>query len=503
MLKRFLCCLLCMLLAVVPALSVAEGPTFTMAGYDGEDSTHVWGTNGFFIRMQERTGVSFTFQQYNKRAEWQAAKNAMFAQGGQLPDVLFKAALTTDELIRYTESGQLIDLKPLLEENAPNLWQLLQEHPDWLQAITLPNGKIGALPAIQETGPQDAMWINKDWLEQLKLDMPTDLESLRKVLTAFRDRDPNQNGKKDEIPMLFLGPWELKFFSHAFGVVANDYNVYLDEAGTVHYWPNEDSFVEFLREMRALFADGLLDPGGFTTADALRRVTDDKATNTYGAMFAPTPMNLVTYEMGKSYTLLEPLKYNGTQVYRDLFGQITRGTFAITSACADPAALLRWVDVLYSEEGAIEAMVGVLNENYIMDETGAWDWKGGVDSMNADMVAQLSLYDTGDMPWMFPQAFYNRYMDQSVVSVNHDMEKLAAIVVAPFPHSYTLTQEQNAQAAALQQELGTYVDESIARFVNGEWEINDETIASFREGLVQRGMEDMVAFWQNVAGELK
>ena len=129
----------------------------------------------------------------------------MFAENGQLPDVLFKAALTTEELIRYTESGQLIDLLPLLEENAPNLWALLTENPDWLKAITLPSGKVGALPTIQELSPQNAMWINQSWLDTLNLEKPTDMESLRKVLTAFRDRDPNQNNKKDEIPMLFLG----------------------------------------------------------------------------------------------------------------------------------------------------------------------------------------------------------------------------------------------------------------------------------------------------------
>ena len=52
-------------------------------------------------------------------------------------------------------------MAPLLEENAPNLWALLEAHPDWREAITLPNGKIAALPAIQELAPQNAMWINQ------------------------------------------------------------------------------------------------------------------------------------------------------------------------------------------------------------------------------------------------------------------------------------------------------------------------------------------------------
>lgn len=163
MLKRFLCLALCVLL--LPVAAATAETTFSMAGYDGEDSNHDWETNQFFTRMQERTGISFTFQEYKSSSDWQKAKEQMFATG-ELPDVLFKASLTSEELIRYTDSGQLIDLKPLLEENAPHLWALLTENPDWMEAITLPNGKIGALPAIHSASTQDVLWIQPDLAEQ-------------------------------------------------------------------------------------------------------------------------------------------------------------------------------------------------------------------------------------------------------------------------------------------------------------------------------------------------
>ena len=457
MLRRALCCMICLMLAAAPAL--AEG-AFTMAGYDGENSTHDWNTNGFFVRMQERTGLTFTFDQYTSLEKWEAAKEAMFAPGGELPDVLFKAALTTEEMIRYSDSGQLIDLGPLLEENAPKLWALLEAHPDWREAITLPNGKIVALPAIQELAPQNAMWINQAWLDRLGLEAPTDWDSLRQVLTAFRDRDPNGNGRRDEIPFAFLGPWELKFFSHAWGVAVNDYNIYLDEAGQVHYWPAEDS---------------------------------------YGVFFAPTPVNLVPYDMSADYVLLEPLTFEGEQIYRDLYGEVTRGTFAITSACEDPAALLAWVDVLYTEEGAIEALAGIEGEDYVVDEDGNWDWKGGIESMTASTLSELSVYDTGDMPWLFPDAFYDRYKEETVLRVNRELRKLDAYVVKPFP-VYTLTEEESARALALQSQLGPYVDETLARVVLGE--IDAGEAQAFVEGLKERGMQDMLDLWQSVANRL-
>ncbi len=498
MFKRMLALLCCLMVILVPSFSMAQ-TSFTMAGYDGEDSTRDWATNGFFTRMEARTGISFTFQQYNQQSKWQAAKDAMFAQGGQMPDVLFKAALTTDELIRYTESGQLIDLLPLLPENAPNLWALLEANPDWLKAITLPNGKVGALPAIQTLRTQNAMWINTSWLEAVNMDMPTDMESLRKVLTAFRDKDPNGNGKQDEVPMLFLGPWELKFFGHAWGAAANDFNIYLAQDGKVHFWPQEDSFFEMAETLRGMYADGLLDPNGFNTADALRRVTDTKAPITYGAFFAPSPVSLLSYSAAaENYSVMMPFAYEGKQIYRDLIGAVTRGTFAITSACEDPAALLKWVDVLYTEEGAVEAMAGEEDVNYYYREDGLWDWVGGAEGLGITGLSELTVYDTGDMPWLFPLDFNNLYFETDVGRMNDELMALNAVAVQPFP-VYTLTAEENAYVSQLQMQLGTYVDETLARMVLGEMEINEETKASFLQGLEERGVQDMIAFWQEIA----
>ena len=46
MIRRILGLLLCVLLAVMPALGMAQ-TTFTMAGFDGEDSTRDWPPTAF------------------------------------------------------------------------------------------------------------------------------------------------------------------------------------------------------------------------------------------------------------------------------------------------------------------------------------------------------------------------------------------------------------------------------------------------------------------------
>ena len=501
MLKRAVCLLCCVALTLLAPWDALAASSFRLAGFDGDDSNHTWADNAFFTRMEARTGVSFTFDEYTDYQKWQAAKQTMFTDG-TLPDVLFKAELTTREQITYAQQGKLIDLKPLLAENAPHLWALLNAHPEWLAAITLPDGQIVALPSINELPAQNAMWINRTWLDTLHLNAPTDLDSLVTVLRAFQTQDPNGNGKADEVPLSFLGPWDLKFLAHAVGLVADDNNLYVDAAGKVCFMPEQDAYLTLLKRLAAMYAEGLLDPNGFYTSDAFRTVTDSKATMTYGMFFGPNPMNLLPYDAAEQYELLPPLSSGGKQVYRELNGSIMRGTFAITSACKDPAAMLRWVDVLYTDEGAVEAMAGESGKDYTTDADGSWSYAGDVEALSSYILYNLSIYDTGNMPWLFPLDFYSRYGNASIGRVNTQLLSLREWIVKPFP-AYTLTPAQEDEIAPAQKALGRYVDESLARFVTGEWDVNDPAaISAYQSGLAAQGKDAFVAFWQEIADTL-
>ena len=494
--KRAFGLLLAVLLLI--SLQTASASSFLMAGYDGQDSNHNWETNVFFTRMEEKTGVSFTFDQYNDYKKWQNAKQKMFSSG-VLPDVLFKAALSEAEQMAYGEEGLLIDLLPLLPTYAPNLWALLQQNPEWLAAITLPDGKVVALPVINQLPSQNAMWINQTWLDTLKLDAPTDFASLEKVLNAFLTDDPNQNGKNDEIPLSFIGPWDLKFLAHGFGLVANDYNIYVDEAGQVQFMPLQERFVNFLQTLASFYQQGLLDENGFTTADALRSLNDSDDDVIYGILFGPNPYNLLAVDLGEQYTMLEPLAYEGKQIYRDLFGPVKGGAFAITSACSDPGALLSWADLLYTQEGAIEAMAGIKDKDYTVDSEGLWDYAIDLQEESSYILYDLSIYDSGSMPWLFPVDFYAAYELDSLRSITQCLLDFRESLVSPFPYYYMLSEDQHTVIDPLQLALGKYIDESIAEFILGEIDVhNADDIQAFYNGLQERGVHEFIAFWQSV-----
>ena len=211
-----------MLFSTACAESTQKAPDYLMEGYDGGFTYRVWETNLFFERMQEKTGISFQLRQYTDTDKWEERKRDIM-NGTDLPDVLFKAELSSAEVRDLYQNGYLIDLKPYLEAYAPDLWKLLLENAEWEKAITMADGAIPALPAINTLQNNDAMWINTSWLKKLKLEMPKTAEELTEVLRAFKTGDPNGNRQQDEIPLTFLGMWELRFLGHAFGIIDNDY----------------------------------------------------------------------------------------------------------------------------------------------------------------------------------------------------------------------------------------------------------------------------------------
>lgn len=493
--RRWIAWLLMIAMLMLTAGAYAEG-NYHMAGYDGDGANHDWLNNLFFQRMEEKTGITFSFDQQADYDAWQQTKADYLSGVKPMPDVLFKADLTPAETVELLESGKIIDLKPYLAEYAPNLTALLQAHPEWEKAITLPGGQIAALPSLDELQSTNAMWINRTWLENLNLSVPATAEELVAVLRAFRDGDPNHNGKRDEIPLTFIGMWDLKFLGHAFGIVANDYNVATDAAGNVFSVLPTDENRAFLTWLHGLWEERLIDRQGFRNTDSMRAITDSKADIPYGVLLGPTPLSLVPSAALTQYELLMPLTYNGQQVYRDLCGDVVRGTFAISADCPNPAALIAWVDRLYTEEGCRLAQAGLEGVEYSWNENGTWYWEADTETVANTILAESTIAEGGRAPgWVSPD-FQLAYEDAEPHRLIMAMQALKEKCVLPYPPTY-FTREELTRLNALQADLGYAAEQAMVWFVTGDVPLNDETWADFCKMLDGKGLNDMVALLQN------
>ena len=489
---RIVACLLVVCMLVSSAAAVAESTFFSMAGYDPQESGHVWDDNLFFRRMAEKTGIDFHFNEYTDEEEWTRAK-AGYTAGGELPEVLFKAELTNDETLALYEKGVLVDLKPYLAEHAPNLSALLAEHPEWEKAISLPDGAIAALPQINMIPTNNAIWINATWLNRLKLDMPSTPEAFLDVLRAFKTQDPNRNGKNDEVPLTFTGLWDLKFLAHAFGLIPNDYGMEVVDGKVVFDYTTE-RYREFLAFLHTMYEEKLVDPYGFTSLDTTRQITDTKAAITYGVVFGPTIMSMLPTSAIADYKVLV-MGEEGKRVYRSLVSEVTRGTFAVTSACKDIGKILSWVDFLYTDEGCFLATSGVEGDEYEKTSDGYWYWLDDIEYVQSSVLVDSTIAEGATAPMYMSAEYQLMFDDETTRSAVVELSELSRLAKLPYPLTF-MTAETKKEIASIWEQLGSWCEIAMTGFVTGDVELNDETWSSFCAEAEQRGASRLTDVFQ-------
>ncbi len=501
-------------LLLIWGAAAAEGtaaPNYVMEGYDGDNTGRTWETNLFFSRMREEyPDIRFMYRQAADSEEWKK-RTGEIIEGKNLPDVLFKAALTPSETRKMYEAGVLINLKPLItEERTPALFALLQEHPEWEKAITLPGGAIAALPMFNTLQSNDFMWINKDWLAALKLKTPTTADELTEVLRAFKKGDPNRNGSADEIPLTFISMWELRFLGHAFGIIDNDYYISVEEDGTVTSALASDRNRAFLTWLHTLWTEGLLDHDGFSRTDAMRlQSMKEVKTTPFGLIMCDTPLSALpagtsgqpTYFLDQ-YEIMKPLSCGGEQVYRDLTGDVIRGTFAITRDCADPARIMEWVDFLYSEKGALLAQYGAEGAEYTVDGQGMWKWTAESNTVRDTYLPQRTIGTGTQIPGIALEDFQLRGSDASARRIVQMMADFKPYSVNRHPY-IALSDADASELARIQAGVMPYAELAMACFVTGDQEMNDANWNTFCETVHEKGLDDAVAIWQRIYDEAK
>ena len=488
-----LCLVMGLTLWACAAGEAPKAPDYILEGFDGDNSNHEWETNLFFARMEERTGISFQFRQIKDYTQWEERKRAILA-GEDLPDVLFKAGLTPADTEQMYTAGIIMDLKPYLEAYAPDLWALLHEHEEWMEAVTMPDGSIPALPGINELPNNDVPWINTVWLDRVKMDVPTTAEELTEVLRAFRDNDPNRNNRADEVPLTFIGFWELRFLGHAFGIVDNDYYVSVEDGRVVSHLTAAENRT-FLEWLHLLWEERLIDRHGFNNSDTLRQITDEKAAIPYGVMLSTTPLSVVPGAALEQYAVMDPLTWKGKQVYRNLLGEMTRGAFALTKNCPEPEKMIAWVNTLYTEEGSRLALNGLEDVDYRWNEDGTWEWVNDVNTVANVTLPQATIGEGGTIPGMIRADFQLKYAEKQTRTMVEQLHGFLEKCVNPYPLVF-LSREDRDRIAQLQAGIAAYADQTMTSFVTGDLALNDATWAEFTTRLGQLGLDEMVSIWQ-------
>lgn len=319
-------------------------------------------------------------------------------------------------------------LNELIQEYSPAVQEMFQELPQLKVSLADYSGIIRGLPigdAYLGNTRAGQLWINQEWLRNIGMSMPTTTDEFESVLKAFREKDPNKNGKQDEIPFTFRNVWDWgsgcgDMFG-PFGTVESAGHVFVDSKDkTLRFAPQEKGYYKALQWLHKLYSEGLIANTVFTMSDDMY-CTQNTGKDVVGVYVGygddalgnddlastwftdPKSSNL-----SKLFGHIPPLKGpDGTQmVFQDNLN--VSPSFLITNKCKAPEILVRWYD--YINTGL---------ENFALwrqgKENEVWHW-GTVDQAKMDSYRKLhpdlqknllpikvgdkvpSLYNTDDWP---------------------------------------------------------------------------------------------------------
>ncbi|OPH51877.1 ABC transporter substrate-binding protein [Paenibacillus ferrarius] len=147
------------------------------------------------LRELSKTDVKFELiphQEFNK-------KLTLLLAAGDLPDLLQINGVNSPEVAPAVNNGAFYELNDLIEKYGPNLKKNISQT-TWDSPMVSNNGKIYAIPLENYIRNTQVVYVRNDWLQKLNLKVPKTIDEYVEMLKAFKEKDPNGNGKADEIP---------------------------------------------------------------------------------------------------------------------------------------------------------------------------------------------------------------------------------------------------------------------------------------------------------------
>ncbi len=314
-----------------------------------------------YQRLEDQTGIHVNWKNYTSDAF--VEKRNLAVASGDLPDAIIDAGYSDYDLLKLAKDGTIVPVEDLIEKYMPNLKKVLQDAPEYKSMMTAPDGHIYSFPWIEElgTGKESIQsvdcfpWINVEWLNKLGLKMPTTTDELEKVLIAFKTKDPNGNGKADEIPMSFMinkGGEDLAFLFGSFGLGDNWDHTVVSNDGKVIYTAADPGYKEGIKFFNKLYKEGLIDVEAFDQDwnTYLAKGKDER----YGLYFTWDKANITG--MNDKYDLMSPLAGpdGHVNVTRTNGMGFDRGRAVITSADKNLELTAKWIDQLYEPHQSVQ-----------------------------------------------------------------------------------------------------------------------------------------------------
>lgn len=327
-------------------------------------------TNDLTKWLEEEMNVELEFILLPATSDEANTKVSLWvSSNAELPDVLcmgFSDTVAQD----YASKGIFVDLTDYYAdpEIAANISssRFDEERDTIMNSIRFADGKYYSLFSYNPFPWNEASsraWVNQEWLSALNMEAPKTTDEFREMLEAFKNNDPNGNGKPDEIPMMTAkdgyGISPTTFLMNAFVQTTPGADYMIVKDGKLSPAFTTDEWKAGLEYIHGLVQDGLLSPLSFTqdstqlktqltSEEAVVGVTCAGSTSMFGSDPA----------ISGRMALLEPL--TGPDGFCSVsYSPSTAGRiWYITKDCEDPELAFRVGDWFFGEEQSWTARYG-------------------------------------------------------------------------------------------------------------------------------------------------
>lgn len=482
-----------------------------MGGMD-EFYQYYWSEMAGLKKIQEITGVNINFEvasSYDVYLPMMTARN--------YPDVI-----TAKNLEKYSgrmagmyNDGVSVSLNDYMAEWMPNFSEIVEQYPEIGKDLRLDNGEYTFVSTLYDINNDNdriaiserGLGIRQDWLDEVGLDVPTDMDEWFDVLTAFKKYDPNGNGEQDEKPVVMCSSgW--KYFLPAYGI---DDDPSIDENGKVVYGFITQNYKEYLTELSKWYKEGLI--YNMFEEVSIEAMQKEVTGNTAGAWKASAG----DFDSSNDSSFISKLKEIAPNAefsacpwpktadgYQWCFSDISsfdRDTTVITDkAVADGVdkAAAYIIDYMLSDEGSTYLCWGIEGESYnvvngekqladgmeeMIDFHGKsiQKWKTYADpvKINFPEFGELSDYIIKNMS----EEYYNACKVWSEGDCSYKM-------MAPCQ----LSVEQEEAAERFSDQMKNYISKCRARFIQGTMNITDYD--SYVKQVKDLGADEYTKIWQ-------
>lgn len=340
----------------------------------------------------------------------------MIASGDKLPDIINGIFLNTTQYNDLVSSGSLYDLRELIDQYCPELWEDMD--PYIRDANLDEDGHMYYMPALGGSGTTESFMISNGWFavrgdvcEYFGIDPAsiTTLEDVEELLALYTENKELWPEIKYPywFPALTSDLSNGRPFYNCYGGYLNYSQGSIDmmydkDEDSVHYWMEDDYGYDALKYMWSLAQMGYVTEESFSIDDLYGEleagsVLIASGTNMWEAAYANEA--LANNVEGAYYERISLPSADESIDARFSFSAYAKNCgrgVVIPKDCSDPERAIKFLQFLNSEYANLLVTSGIYGEDWIVDEENSGDltvMKYIGDSETAEGRAERGVYN--------------------------------------------------------------------------------------------------------------